>query len=105
MNIRKVNMKDRFNRLPEFCYVVTPLGEVSMVKLGVAGHWPQPNTTIQSAEEHNEAMDITPEQEEAMLTGSMFGFHVPGADPDTYNGPEISKRLKEKRAARLRGEK
>ncbi len=28
---------------------------------------------------------ITPAQQEAMLVGSMFGWDVPGADPDHYD--------------------
>lgn len=38
-----------------------------------------------TADELNTAQGVTPAQREAMFAGSMFGFHVPGADPDQYD--------------------
>ena len=35
--------------------------------------------------EYNSKLGVTRAQEEAMRTGSMFGFHVPGADPKNYD--------------------
>ena len=36
-------------------------------------------------EKWNAAHGVTAGQAEAMLTGSMFGWHTPGANPDNYN--------------------
>ena len=40
--------------------------------------------SVDSAELLNARLDVppNPEQVEAMVVGSMFGWHVPGADPD-----------------------
>ena len=36
----------------------------------------------------NRNKGITPEQAEAMLIGSLFGWEVPGADPDIWKNHE-----------------
>ena len=52
--------------LPEQCYSILPgSGEI--------------------VDEYNGKLGVTRAQEEAMRTGSMFGFHVPGADPKNYD--------------------
>lgn len=48
---------------------------------GRAGYTPCPSMTDAFAAEHNARHLITAEQAEAMQVGSMFGWHVPGADP------------------------
>lgn len=40
----------------------------------------------------NELEGVTPAQASAMAVGSMFGWHVPGADPDNYNPDGTPKR-------------
>lgn len=47
---------------------------------GMAGYVPVPSLTDETAARLNAG--ITPAQIEAMEIGSMFGWHVPGADPD-----------------------
>lgn len=44
----------------------------------------KPIYSRKSADELNAAEGVTPEQRQAMLAGSMFGWHVPGADPEFY---------------------
>ena len=36
-------------------------------------------------DEYNGKLGVTKAQEEAMKTGSMFGWNVPGADPKNYD--------------------
>ena len=78
--------------LPEQCYSVLPgSGEIIIVKRNEKGYY-TPNIPAASKEEAREIVDeyngklgVTRAQEEAMRTGSMFGFHVPGADPKNYD--------------------
>jgi hypothetical protein len=44
----------------------------------------RPIYTPLTADELNASQGVTPAQREAMLHGSMFGFHTPGADCDRY---------------------
>jgi len=39
----------------------------------------------------NDCLGVTPLQAECMLVGSMFGWDVPGADPDHYKADEIAR--------------
>lgn len=65
--------------LPEMCFVQHPTENIPvLVKRGVKGYWPLPHY---DAAGWNERHGVTAAQERAMLTGSMFGFDVPGADP------------------------
>lgn len=48
---------------------------------GVPGYTPLPSLTDEGAERLNAQEGVTPAQIEAMQNGSMFGWHVPGADP------------------------
>jgi hypothetical protein len=70
--------------LPEYCFTEHPVDHaIVILRRGKMGYWtaehdPITGTTVS---ELNRALGITPAQEKAMLDGSMFGFHVPGADP------------------------
>ena len=76
--------------LPEQCYSILPgSGEIIVVKRNEKGYY-NPHIPAASKEQAREIVDeyngklgVTRAQEEAMRTGSMFGFHVPGADPKT----------------------
>jgi hypothetical protein len=74
-------------KLPEICAARLPAtGEPILIRRGVMGYYPT-NHRLDVAE-FNRKRGITPEQAEAMLAGSMFGWEVPGADPDTWKNDE-----------------
>lgn len=74
-------------KLPFACCVRLP-GEDRwvMVKRGEQGYYPLPPAF--DAELYNHNCHVEPAQMQAMLAGSMFGFHTPAADPDTYTTRE-----------------
>ena len=57
-------------------------GQYIVVKRGEKGYWPSgiPNGYV--ADKMNERWGVSPAMREAMLAGSMFGWDVPGADPE-----------------------
>ena len=83
-NIPRAELEAR--GLPKRCFVTHPLEcKPVMLVRGEMGY----NEIIAfggpvTADELNTALGVTPEQVEAMLHGSMFGFHTPGADPRFY---------------------
>ena len=86
MDEKKTNSK-----LPEFCYSILPsTGEIIIIKNGETGYFKTEIIATSKEEarffvdEYNGILGITKAQEEAMKTGSMFGWNVPGADPDNY---------------------
>lgn len=71
--------------LPEVCYSADAgPGELVAIKRGQMGYYP-----VDTYQEHwqaeamaankNRLLGVTAEQRQAMVIGSMFGWHVPGA--------------------------
>lgn len=70
--------------LPAFAYAEHPAtGETIVVKRGKSGYYPANRPG--RPDELNARLGVTPAQAEAMLTGSIFGWDVPGADPAIYD--------------------
>lgn len=74
--------------LPDFCFAVMPsTQEVLIVRRGEKGYYPYFNGVYKGkakANELNFSIGVNPAQAEAMRSGSIFGFHCPGADPAGY---------------------
>lgn len=76
-------------KLPTVCYVplLSDPRLVTGIKRGMMGYIP---LRVEASEEAAKALcdrlngSIKPSQLEAMQIGSMFGWEVPGADPDTW---------------------
>ena len=86
---------DSLDRLPDLCWSVLPsTGALICIKKGESGYYPsnwdtgdrEQNQRI--ADYSNQKRGITPEQVEAMVTGSMYGWDVPGSDPAWYRQDE-----------------
>lgn len=78
--------------LPDKCYSVLPNGdEIITIKKGEDGyyHTDKYGHDRQAAQaivdEYNGQLGVSKAQEAAMLAGSVFGWHVPGADPKNYD--------------------
>lgn len=71
--------------LPELAYVANEWDKspgaapVYLVRRGESGYWPV--YTKLTADELNAELGVSEAQREAMYTGSLFGWHTPGADP------------------------
>ena len=79
------------NDLPETCFATLPgMGNLIILNRGETGYYRSDWETgdkvknQEIADLHNRKCGITPAQVEAMRVGSMFGFHVPGANPQVY---------------------
>ena len=77
--------------LPETCMTtLQETGELIILRRGETGYYHSEWNTDDAAynrhiaDDHNRARGLTPAQVEAMRVGSMFGFAVPGADPQMY---------------------
>lgn len=79
------------SKLPDACYSTSEYsGEVILIKKGETGYYSTPysdqdrNKNREIADLLNSQLDVTPEQEQAMKIGSMFGWDVPAVDPDHW---------------------
>ena len=79
--------------LPELCFNVLPsTGELIKVNRGENGYYPcydrntnDPKANREYADDRNIKLGVSKAQEQAMLAGSMFGWHAPAADPKNYD--------------------
>ena len=93
--------------LPETCYSILPSsGELISVRKGETGYWapdtvPEGVSPREYADRENRRLGVDRAQEADMLAGSMFGWHVPAADPGRYDregNPVKTKRPEKSRA-------
>ena len=97
------------NSLPERCYATLPsTGELIIITKGEKGYT-SVNDGNNSREQnqkladcHNTEMGVSKAQAEAMLVGSLFGWHTKAADPANYddNGTPIRQRVRDRGEAR-----
>ena len=69
-------------RLPEFGAKRNEAGEIVIFRRGAEGFWSGDRLTLEDDDDiaaFNERMGATPGALEAMEFGSMFGWHLPGA--------------------------
>lgn len=86
-----MDVLETLKKLPAECYSTLPSNPRQLIGIhrGVPGYTPLKihDTTAQADEQverMNAARGVTAAQLEAMIIGSQFGWHVPGADPDLY---------------------
>lgn len=92
------NVQQFAEGLPELCYSVLPsTGELICIKRGESGYYPS-GSNVMNAESNknmanylNEQLKISAAQRTAMEIGSMYGWHVPGADPKTHEAAHTPK--------------
>ena len=71
---------DDDDKLPLACATRHPVtNEPILLKAGEKGYWPAPGI---DPDAYNKAMRVTSAQLRAMEVGAIFGFDVPGADPE-----------------------
>lgn len=70
--------------LPDFCFAALPsTGQPIVIDRGESGYTGLSGTY--DIDRENKKLGVTAGQREAMFTGSMFGWKVPGADPSNYD--------------------
>ena len=100
---KKQALKENLKLLPLTCFAVEhSSGKLIEIRQGWPGYneisedWVKmkmtgldAGTTQELADKLNSQDKVTPAQVEAMLCGSMFGFHVPAANPLNWNDPKL----------------
>lgn len=67
-------------KLPDLCAARLPIDNSPiLIRRGERGYHPAPGLDVDA---YNARHNISEAVAEAMLIGSMFGWHVPGANPD-----------------------
>lgn len=84
---RSAQLAKNLAALPDLCVVAHPQNDDPVIiKRGEDGFYPITYSDLSpdQAANFNASVGVTREQERAMLTGSMFGWDTPGADPAYY---------------------
>ena len=70
--------------LPDFCYTTNlENGKTIVVKRGESGYYKTDYEDV-PADHLNARLGVTKAQEQAMYSGSAFGWNIPAADPQTW---------------------
>jgi hypothetical protein len=79
--------------LPDFCWVTHRADNTAvLVKRGERGYYPtdyDPPLPGEMVSELNERLGVSKAQEMAMEAGSLFGWHIPAADPETWKAKGV----------------
>lgn len=94
--------------IPPMCLSVIPSsGELVNIKRGMSGYcisdWNIPNDKARNreiADMTNEKLGVTKQQEAAMMSSSMFGWHTPAANPKNYDENGRIKKLSQQEQER-----
>lgn len=74
------------NNLPEICFAMNDVNnKVVILKKGILGYFNYDNVSNSSVDELNDSIGVIKTQVAAMKVGSMFGWDVPGANPENYD--------------------
>lgn len=98
-------MANNMSKLPRESYHVMEVSnEIIRVVRGMQGYYPTfiPVENREQAQalvdEKNKELGVTKAQAEAMFVGSLFGWNIPGADPDNYNENGVPKKVPRNKA-------
>jgi hypothetical protein len=90
MEIKAMEERIKNTNLPEYCFTTDETDQevVIVVRRFLSGYNPVFGGDLRGqelADRMNRALGVSKQQEIAMKCGSMFGWHVPGADPNHYD--------------------
>lgn len=92
--------KQENSKWPAYCYSVIPSsGELIVIHSGETGYYPHNGSVFDKlrnreiANALNQRIGVTRGMEEAMRSGSMFGFDKPIADPENYDEDGAMKQI------------